>query len=484
MWSLPPIVPVLVLCLGGLCAALAHTMILPIQGDLPRLLDTSVSSASWVLTSYLIAGAVTMPIAGRLADLYGQHRMMLVFAVMLVVGSMICALTSALPLLLVGRVLQGLSAGFMAIAFAVLREITPPRMTGPAIAALSAMLGLGGAIGLPLAAWIADDVEWHVLFVVVAVLGAVVAVAVALVVPRVNSRHRGSVDAIGAVGLTLGVVLLLIAVSKGTTWGWASSKVLGCSVIGVLVLVMWIRHELRHASPLVDLRTTRHLPVLLTNAAAVTISFGALAQFVVMPQLLVLPESTGHGLGQSAIAAGLWMAPSGVMMLAAAILASRLDDRLGPSWTLAIASTVLGAGYLFALVLMDSPWYLMIASCVASAGVSIGYAVMPVLLIQHMPHDQVGAGIGLNLLLRSVGTAIASAAMATVLAGSTTRVDNVDVPTAGAFQVCLLLGVLASVVGMGLSVMALRGKGSGPTRRGAGALTPSGRVARLTRPTE
>ncbi|NKQ94878.1 MFS transporter, partial len=114
----------------------------------------------------------------------------------------------------------------------------------------------------------------------------------------------------------LGLVAVLVGVSKGSEWGWTDARTLLALVGGVLVLLAWGRFELDRPDALVDLRATSRRPVLLTNLAAVAIGFGMMAQAVVVPQLLQLPESTGYGLGQTILEAGLWMAPGGLMMMA------------------------------------------------------------------------------------------------------------------------------------------------------------------------
>src|SRR6478752_9177010 len=108
-----PVLAVVVLCLGGLSAALTQTMVIPIQSDLPQLLSTSASNASWVVTITLLAAAVTMPVAGRIADLVGKQRVLFASAALLTVGSAICALSGSLVPMLAGRALQGLAMGFI-----------------------------------------------------------------------------------------------------------------------------------------------------------------------------------------------------------------------------------------------------------------------------------------------------------------------------------------------------------------------------------
>jgi MFS family permease len=334
------------------------------------------------------------------------------------------------------------------VGISLMREVTPPHLTNTAIASMSATLGVGGAIGLPLSAWVAESFDWHALFWMSAALAVVMLLSVALLVPHVHDAYGGRIDVVGAIGLAVGLVSVLIAVSKGNEWGWDHGRTLGLLAVGVVVLVAWTFHELRTPEPLCDLRVTTRGPVLLTNLAAVAVGFGMMAQAIVVPQLLQMPRATGYGLAQTVLEAGLWMAPGGLMMLVFAPVSSRLMTRIGPKWTLAIGAAVLGSGYVLALGLMDAPWQLLVASCIASAGVGIGYAAMPTLILDSVPVHEAGSAVGINGLMRSVGTSVAAAVMAALLTSSTTRLGSMELPTKGAFQLCFVVGAAAAFLGV------------------------------------
>lgn len=444
---------VIVLCFGGLSAALTQTLVIPIQSELPQLLGTSAANASWVITSTLLAAAVAMPIAGRVADMFGKQRVLVVSALMLMVGSLVCAQADSLLPMLTGRTLQGLASGFIPVGISLVREITPPRLTGSAIAAMSATLGVGGAIGLPLAAWVAQDADWHALFWMSAGLALLVTIGVAVVVPHVRDAVGGRLDVVGAVGLAAGLVATLVAVSKGNTWGWGEPRTLGFLLGGIVVLLVWGAWELRVSDPLCDLRVTAQPSVLLTNLAAVAVGLGMMAQAIVVPQLLQLPEQTGFGLGQSILEAGLWMAPGGLMMMLFAPLSATLMARVGAKATLMLGAGVLGIGYLVAVFLMGSPWQLLVASCVISAGVGIAYAAMPTLILSAVPMREAGSALGINALLRSVGTTTAAALMAALLTGSTVRFGAFAVPTESAFRLCFVVGAVAAFVAVAITAL-------------------------------
>jgi len=446
-----PVLPLIAMCAGGLITALTQTLIIPIQPSLPAVLHTSMDDASWVITSPLLVAAVAMPVAGRLGDLYGKRRVLIGCAVLLLAGSLIGALAGSLIPLVAGRATQGLALGFIPVGISLIREVAPGRAATVGVASMSATLGVGGSVGLPLAALVVDAWGWRALFWLSAALAVVVTSLVVTLVPPTPKDRSGRFDAIGAAWLALGLTALLLVVSKGNRWGWTSPITLGLAVGGIVSGASWAWFELRIQEPLIDLRVAAQPPVLLTNLVAVVVGFGMMAQSVVVPMLLQIPEAIGHGLGQSVLATGLWMAPGSLTMLVFAPISSMLITRAGPKAALVIGATVLSSGYFFALFWMQAPWQLMVATVVSSAGVGIGYAAMPTLIMDATPARESGAAVGMNGLMRSIGTTSGSAVVAAVLAAATLPAVGAAFPSEGAFRLCFLVGALAALAGAGMT---------------------------------
>lgn len=253
---------------------------------------------------------------------------------------------------------------------------------------------------------------------------------------------------------------MLVGVTKGNDWGWTSPATLTMIIGGTLLLLAWGFYETRHTEPMVDLRTTARLPVLLTNLAALMAGFGMMAQSVVVPQLMQMPTETGFGLGLTVLETGLWMAPAGMMMLVMSPVSSALLTHLGGRLTLAIGAGVLAAGYLIAVFMTDAPWKLMLATCVACAGVGIGYAAMPALILDNVLQNEASASVGVNALMRSIGTTVAGAVMAIVLTSQTVHLGGTAIPTHGAFQQGFLIAAGAAIVAMLLTLLIPRKKTS------------------------
>ncbi|MEU1725656.1 MFS transporter [Nonomuraea sp. NPDC005692] len=430
-----------VLAVAGIVGSLMQTLVVPLIGELPRLLRASAADTSWVITVTLLVGAVATPVIGKLGDLYGKRTMMLVCSVPLIAGSVVCALSGSLIPMIAGRGLQGLGVGMIPLGVSALRDLLPPQRVGPASALMSSSMGIGGALGLPISAAVAEYADWRVLFWGSAALSVLVAVLIWLLVPATpTAAARGRLDLVGALGLGAALVCLLLGVSKGGDWGWSSGTTLGLLGGAVVLALLWALWELRVRDPLVDLRTTARPQVLLTNVASILVGFAMYAQSLVLMQILQLPAALGHGLGQSMLAAGLWMAPSGLMMMAVSSLGARLSAARGPKTSLFVGALVIAAGYGAALGLMGWSWGLMIAGCVGSAGVGLAYGAMPALIMGAVPRSETASANSFNTLMRSIGTSVCAAVVGVVLAQLTVTVGGHTLPSETGFRTALLIG--------------------------------------------
>ncbi|TVT25788.1 MFS transporter [Amycolatopsis rhizosphaerae] len=436
---------VAVLAFSGIVVSLMQTLIIPLVPVLPQLLGASASDTSWAITATLLAAAIATPTMGRLGDMYGKRRLLLVSVAMLVVGSVVCALSSALAPMVVGRALQGLSSGVIPLGISIMRDELPVERLAGATALMSASLGVGGALGLPAAAFLAEKADWHVLFWTAAGLGAVAAVLVFSLVPESKVRAGGRFDLPGALGMSVALLCLLLAISKGSDWGWGSGLTLGLLGAAVVILLAWGRWELRTPQPLVDLRTTARRQVLLTNIASVVFGFAMFAMSLAFPQLIELPKSTGYGLGQTMLVAGLAMAPGGLLMMATAPLSARISRTMGPKVTLMAGAVVVAAGYGLSVLLMSAVWQLMIGAAVVSAGIGLAYGAMPALVMGAVPVSETAAANSLNTLMRSIGTSVSSAVAGVILAHVTMKLGPLTLPAQNGFRIILAVSACAAL---------------------------------------
>lgn len=450
--SVPKWAIVLALAFTGMASAYMFTLVVPIQSELPRLLDASREDTAWVVTITLLVAACATPISGRLGDMYGKRRIVLILIAALMVGSIVAALSPGITGIIVGRGLQGMTTGVVPLGIAIMRDVLPPRRLGTAVALMSATMGVGGSIGMPVSAFIVEHFDWHALFWVSTGLGIVAFVLVRFLVPPSTLRSSGRFDVVGVIGLTIGLSGILLAISRGVEWGWLSAPTLLSGAGGIVVLLFWGGYQLRTSEPLIDLRVTARPAVLFTNLASICMGFALFGSNVLLPQMLELPTQTGSGFGQGVFQTALLVMPSGVVMMIISPLSGWLERTAGPRVMLTAGTAAVAVSYVFLLIWSSSIWHLFVANMIVGVGIGLSFAAMPMLIMRSVPAEETGVSNGINALARSLGTSSASTVMAAVLAAMTVEYHGSSVPTLEAFITCFWIG---AAVGAGAVVMSL-----------------------------
>ncbi len=446
-WHPQQVAALAVVAVCGVLVSLTQSILIPVLGAIQRDLGSSTTGTEWLLTSTLLVAAVSVPVLGRLGDLYGKRRMLLVATLALVIGSVICALADSIEVMILGRVVTGVSSAAIPLGISLIGQVLPAKRAGSGIALVSATLGIGGALGLPLAALVAEHSDYHVLFWICAVGGGAAFAGIWFALTEVARFGSGRMDFPGAVLLAAALVSLLLPLAEATTWGWGDPRTIGLLVLAAVLLAVFVLVERRVASPLVDLVVNARPSLLLTNIASLCIGFALFASFIGTASYVQAPSSTGYGFGSSVLASGLAMLPSGLAMLALSPVSALLSARLGPKITLAIGAAVVAIGFLGRIVFTGSFTEIVIWTTVAGAGTGIAYAAMPSLILRAAPADELAAANGLNTLARSVGSSLASAIGGTLLAAQTISLGGFDLPSLGAYRT--LFGICAGAAILG-----------------------------------
>jgi len=439
-----PALVVSVLAACGLAVSLMQTLVVPLLPRFPQLLGASASTVTWLVTATLVAGAVCAPTLGRLGDMYGKRRMLVVALALVAVGSALGALAPDVGTLIVARALQGASLGVIPLGISIMRDVLPEGRVGSGVALMSSSLGIGGAIGLPLTGVVAEQASWRWLFGGAAVLGALLVVAVLRWVDESPVRAGGHFDLPGAVGLAVALVCLLLAISKGAEWGALPTfALLGAAAV---VFGLWGRFELRTRSPMVDLRVNARPAVLWTNVASVLIGFAMFAGFLVTTQVLQAPVATGYGFGLSLVLAGLVLLPIGGAMGVFSPVSARLSARFGARTTLLLGTSVLIVGNACMAAVPGTVVLIMLATTVSAIGAALAYSALPLLIMDAVPATETAAANSLNTLMRMLGTSSCSAVAAAVVTAFTQEVDGHTLPSATAYTVVFLAAAGAALL--------------------------------------
>lgn len=464
----------LVLAVPALSFSLAQTVLVPAFPDLVTELHSDVATVTWLLTGYLVAAAVFTPLVGRLGDMFGKRRMLVLSLVAFMVGNVLSALGTDVRVVIAGRVVQGIAGGVFPLIFGIIRDEFPRERVGGSVGLVSAMIGIGGGAGLLLGGALVDSLGYASIFWLGAALALVSVVTIAVLVPESPVRVPGRVDVKGALVLGLALLLVLVAVSEGRSWGWGSGRTLGVLAGGLLLLVLWVPLEARTPDPLVDVRMLARPAVLLTNLATLLVGFGMFGAYVLLPQLVEAPRSTGYGFGSNATHAGLLMLPGSLSMLVIGPMSGALGSRFGHRVSLGLGGLVSAAGLALLAAFHGSGlaalgWYLVV-----SIGIGFAFAAMPNLILMAVPSEQTGQATGFNAVVRSVGSSVGTQVTAVIVVSS--AAPGSLVPAEGGYVSAFVLCAVVTTVAAVIALLVPRPKGSGHVRvgdeMGAASLLP------------
>jgi MFS family permease len=326
----------------------------------------------------------------------------------------------------------------------IIGTLLPPERRGTGIALLSALLGAGGAVALPLAGVIAQHADFHLLFWACAVVALLGAAGVWWAIPASPAARGQRADLAGASLLILALLALLVPLAQGGRWGWGSPLTLGLAAASVVLFGVFARVQLRRTTPLVDVRATLRRPVLLTNAASVLMGFSLYASFLGTASYVEAPAATGYGFGASLTVAALCLLPGGLLMLPLAPVAAHISARHGAKVALLGGALVVGAGYLARVLFAGSIWQVVAGACVISVGTGIAYASMPALIMEWTPAVDASAANGINALARHIGTSLSSAVGSALFGAFTISVAGVTLPAERGYLLFFALGGLAA----------------------------------------
>ena len=405
-----------VLALGGLAFSLLQSMVAPALPAITRDLRASPASAGWIVTSYLIAAAIATPIAGRIGDQWGRRRVLIVVLALLAAGCVVAALAGSLPVLVIGRAMQGAAGAVFPLAFGILREALPADRVSTTVGLLSAVLGVGGGAGIVLAGPIVTNLGWHWLFWLPLLVTVAALVSTIAVVPESARQDAGGVSVPGVLTLAGWLVCLLLPVSNGAAWGWTAPLTVTLLAAAGVLAAAWVLAELRSGQPLVDLRLLRLRPVWAADLSALAFGFGMFGSFLLVPALLEAPGRTGYGFGQTVTTAGLFLLPGSLMMLLFGPLSGAMTRRLGPRAPILAGGLISCAAFCLPALAHTRLWQILACATGSGIGLGLAYAALPNAVIAHVPPAHTGAATGVNTLARSIGSSMGAAVVAAVLA--------------------------------------------------------------------
>jgi EmrB/QacA subfamily drug resistance transporter len=407
-----------VLSLGALVYAILSSAVIPALPTIQRSLHTSETGVTWLLTGFLLSASVGTAIIGKLGDMYGKQRLLVWTLLALAAGTLLAALAGSLPVLIVARIIQGVAGGIFPLSFAIVRDEFPADRVAGSIGLMSAILGVGGGLGLVVGGLIDEHLSWHWLFWLPLPVMVLAAACTWRYIPESQVRSPGRVNWAAAALMTTGISGVLVAIAQTTVWGWTGARTLALLAAGLAVCGLWIAVELRSRNPLIDMTMMRIRGVWTANLAAFLLGGGLYACFLLLPQFAQLPRITGFGYGASVVAAGLYLLPCALGMGMVGSLAGRVERRFGSRWALIAGAAVSAAACGWLALTSRHPYDMLLCSALLGVGIGLAFAALGNLVVQAVPASQTGVASGMNTVLRTLGGALGGQLAATFVAAS------------------------------------------------------------------
>src|SRR3954469_2924948 len=443
-----PRVILTVLSLGGISYALLQSLVVPALPEIQSSLHTSESAVGWVLTAYLLSASVATPIIGRLGDIYGKERLLIIVLLLLALGTLISAIASSLWLMVLGRVIQGAGGGIFPLAFSIIRDEFPNERVPGAIGLVSSLLGIGGGAGVVLAGVVTENLSYHWLFWFPLAMILFTAYLTWRYIPESPVKTPAEINYRAAALMTVGISGVLLAITETSTWGWGSPKTLGLLAFGVVLIAAWVREELRSREPLVDMRMMAIRGVWTTNTVAFLIGVGMYSSFILLPELVQEPASAG-GFGASVTTAGLFLLPATIAITVVGQMAGILERRIGSRGSLIGGAIFSLASYALLVVDRSHEGEIYLAAGLLGIGIGLSFSAMANLIVQNVRQDQTGVATGMNAVTRTLGGAFGGQVAATLLAGN---LAAGGIPTSTGFTLSFLMCLIALVAALGFAV--------------------------------
>ena len=483
----------------------AETMLIPAIPDLIRDFHVSYSMSSWILTSYLIAGAVMTPIAGKLSDIYGRKKILLIIMVIYVIGVSIAGFASDIYFMIFARVIQGIGISMFPIAFGMIRDQFPREKISIGQGVISSMFASGAIIGLTVGGIIVQNYGWQSTFFTI----IPITIALLLVIwrfihvidsrdddqsqnrPRIleganisktSSRDDNStlskasnqIDIKGAITLAITVTSFLLVLTLIETSGSnimaasgndnypsnanSSALVLPFLIIGIIAFAFFVIIERREKHPLVDFKLMLHKSILPANLIIMLVGFSMFMVFQTVPILVRNPEPVGFG--EDAINAGKVQLPFAIVLLIFGPTSGFIVSKLGSLKPIIFGTFMTTAGFIGLLMFHSTELSVSVNLGILSTGLSLTSVGAMNVIILSTPQQFSGISLGMSSLMRIIGASIGPALAGMYMQTNQTLLNVNGImnyfPSPVSFNLIFFSAIMVSVVSIALAIILRR----------------------------
>jgi MFS family permease len=476
----------------------AETMLIPAIPDLIKEFHVSYSMSSWILTAYLITGAVMTPIAGKLSDIYGKKRILLFIMIIYAIGVSIAGFATNIYFLMFARAIQGIGMAMFPIAFSIIRDNFPRQKLSIGQGVISSMFASGAVIGLSVGGAIIKHYGWQATFftIIPIAIGLLIVVSRFIRVTeeqevenerqqeqqqrgvemkdkrfeskdneKTNSnigskaKRRSVVDIKGAITLAAAVTSFLLVLTyletgdSGET-STSSLRTIIFLVIGIISLALFILVEKRSTNPLVDFRLVLHKTVLPANLIIMIVGFSMFMVFQTIPILVRNPPPLGFG--EDAVSTGSIQLPFALILLIFGPTSGFIISKLGSMKPVIAGASITSAGFFGLFVFHSTPLSISTNLAILSTGLSLTNVGAMNVTILSTPRQFMGISLGTSMLMRIIGAAVGPA-LAGMYMESNQSVLSVNgiaqyFPSAESYNLIFLTATALSILSIGLAI--------------------------------
>ncbi len=404
--------------------------------------------ASWVVTIYLIVGAVAIPVFGKLGDIYGKKKMlviaMTIYTIMVTLTGFSREISDSIYVMITLRAFQGLAMSMFPLAFSIIRDEFPREKLAVAQGIISAMFGVGTVVGVVVGAWVTETWGWEWTYHTVAPVALLFTILVTLKIRESPVRMKAKVDCIGAMILGGALVSFLVGVTETSNRGWTDPLVISLLLLSAMFIVAFLLWLPKAKDPLVRPSLMKEKDIALTNAIAFMIGF---AMFAANQTVVAMG---GFTFRLDTIGTGLLMLPMAVVMLIIGPGAGFIVKKHGPKWPLSLGMVLCIVGYLMLLGYHFTQEEVMVGITVMGAGTAFAMVGSIDMLLITTPKEETGISTAMNMIIRTTGSVVGPALAAVIISNNSSIIPGIGaVPDEYAYQ---LIFIMASVF-MGIGVV-------------------------------
>ena len=380
----------------------------------------SPDAVGWTITSFLLATAVSAALCGRLGDMYDRKLVLLIVIAVSVIGSLIAATSSSISGVVIGRTLQGSTGAVLPLCVGILRANIDSRSFPLYLGVMTAIMTVSGGLGILLGGIIVDYLSWQWIFYITAFIGVIAWVSVYYAVPRGTlGKAQPGTNFLGGILFAPGIVFLMLALTKGSGWGWQSWPTLTCLAAGIMLIIAWCLSELKAKVPLLNIRLLFDRNIMLAYIAMAFLGMTWTQSGQVWSLLLQQPIETGVGLGLTATTAGLVVQPQSIMAFVGGPLAGWCFIRYGARFSASFGAASLASAWIALMFKHDSIAFFLVLMVVMGIFSAYMYSLLTTIIANSAPANRTSEAVGMMAVMRATANSIGALVVFQLLGSST-----------------------------------------------------------------